>query len=56
MTVVAVVKSREKDVRYNPSPDLELEAGDVLVVVGTKDGLKGVEAECMTPYGLTHSD
>ena len=49
ITVVAVVKSREKDVRYNPGPEVVLEAGDVIVVVGTDEGLEGVEAECKTP-------
>ena len=49
VTVVAVVKTREEDVRYNPSPDLMLEAGDVLVAVGSPGGLAAVGAECATP-------
>lgn len=46
VTVVAVVKTREENVHYNPEPDLLLEAGDVLVVVGPPDGLRGVTTEC----------
>jgi voltage-gated potassium channel len=51
VTVVAVVKTREGGVRYNPAPDLVLEAGDVLVVVGSPEGVRGVEAECARAQG-----
>jgi len=49
VTVVAVVKTREENVRYNPSPDLMLEAGDVLVAVGSPDGLASLGTDCATP-------
>ena len=48
VSVVALVKSKEKDILYNPPPDTELEPGDVLVCVGTKEGLHGVEGVCAT--------
>ncbi len=49
VTVVAVVKTREGDVRYNPDPDLMIEAGDVLVAVGSPAGLASLGRECATP-------
>jgi voltage-gated potassium channel len=49
VTLVAVVKTREDDVRYNPDPELMIEAGDVLVAVGSPDGLAGLGADCATP-------
>jgi len=49
VTVVAVVKTRAEDVSYHPDPDLELEAGDVLVAIGPPEGLRALETECATP-------
>lgn len=49
VTVVAVVKTREEDVKYHPGPDLELEAGDVLVAVGPPEGLDDLVAACASP-------
>ncbi len=49
VTVVAVVKTREDNVRYNPDPELELEPGDVLVAVGPPEGLAQLAGECSTP-------
>ena len=49
VTVVAVVKTREEDVQYHPDPELELDAGDVLVAVGPPDGLRDLKAECASP-------
>ena len=51
VTVVAVVKTREEDVKYHPGPDLELEAGDVLVAVGPPEGLDDLVAACASPTG-----
>ena len=45
VTVVAVVKARTDDVHYNPDPDLVLDAGDVLVAVGSPEGLTGAAGE-----------
>jgi TrkA domain protein len=39
-SVVALV--RGQDVLASPGPDTPLEAGDVLVVIGTEDGIAGV--------------
>lgn len=40
-SVVAVVRGEE--VIASPTPDVQLHAGDVLVVIGTADGIAGVE-------------
>jgi TrkA domain protein len=40
-SIVAIV--RGADVIASPTPDQVLRAGDVLVVIGTRDGLAGVE-------------
>lgn len=46
VTVVAVMKTRTDQVHYNPDPGLVLEAGDVLVAVGSPEGLTGALGEC----------
>ena len=48
-SVVAVVKTRDEDVKYHPDPGLELDAGDVLVVVGPPEGLRDLVAVCASP-------
>lgn len=49
VTIVAVVKTRENQVQYNPDPDLMIEAGDVLVAVGAPEGLESLGHACATP-------
>lgn len=49
VTVVAVVKTRDEDVHYHPDPELELDAGDVLVAVGPPEGLHDLIRECASP-------
>lgn len=49
VTVVAVVKTRDENVHSHPDPDLELDAGDVLVAVGPPEGLRELMAECASP-------
>jgi len=49
VTIVAVVKTRDEDVKYPPDPDLELDAGDVLVAVGPPEGLRDLTVECSSP-------
>lgn len=41
-SIVAIV--RDEDVVASPPPDTPIRAGDVLVVVGTFEGIEGVEA------------
>jgi voltage-gated potassium channel len=42
-TMVAGVKKMGKDVFLNPSPDTKIEAGDILIVIGDKEGLEKLE-------------
>jgi len=42
-TMVAGVKKMGKDVFINPSPDTKIEAGDILIVIGDKEGLGKLE-------------
>ena len=41
--MVAGVKKTGKDVFLNPSPDTKIEAGDILIVIGDREGLEKLE-------------
>ena len=41
--MVAGIKKVGKDVFLNPSPDTKIEAGDILIVIGEKEGLEKLE-------------
>jgi voltage-gated potassium channel len=41
--MVAGIKKTGKDVFLNPSPDTRIEAGDILIVIGDKEGLERLE-------------
>jgi voltage-gated potassium channel len=41
--MVAGIKKMGKDVFLNPSPETEIEAGDILIVIGEKEGLEKLE-------------
>ena len=41
--MVAGTKKVGKDVFLNPSPDTKIEAGDILIVIGEKEGLEKLE-------------
>jgi voltage-gated potassium channel len=47
ITIVAVVKTREDEVHYQPDADLVIDAGDVLVAMGPPEGLKALAEECV---------
>ncbi|MGB7062591.1 MAG: potassium channel protein [Candidatus Zixiibacteriota bacterium] len=41
--MVAGIKKTGKDVFLNPSPDTKIEAGDILIVIGDREGLEKLE-------------
>jgi voltage-gated potassium channel len=41
--MVAGIKKVGKDVFLNPSPDTKIDAGDILIVIGERDGLEKLE-------------
>ena len=41
--MVAGIKKTGKDVFLNPSPDTKIEAGDILIVIGDREGLGKLE-------------
>ena len=43
------MKTREEAIHDHPDPDTELEAGDVLIAVGSPAGLKKLEEACASP-------
>lgn len=43
MILVAGIKKTGKDVFLNPSPDTKIEAGDILIVIGDREGLEKLE-------------
>jgi K+/H+ antiporter YhaU regulatory subunit KhtT len=43
--MVAGIKKMGKDVFLNPSPETTIEVGDILIVIGEKEGLEKLEKE-----------
>ena len=41
--MVAAIKKMGKDVFLNPSPETQIDAGDILILIGEKEGLEKLE-------------